>query len=67
MTAGLSLVGVAVGEFQSSSIGLGYLIQYGSQTFRMNIVMTAITVLVFVSVLLYAAIAGVEWLIMRRR
>jgi ABC-type nitrate/sulfonate/bicarbonate transport system permease component len=31
VSAGLSLVGVVVGEFQSANIGLGYLIQYGSQ------------------------------------
>jgi NitT/TauT family transport system permease protein len=30
VTAGLSLVGVVVGEFQSANVGLGYLIQYGS-------------------------------------
>ena len=34
VNAGLSLVGVVVGEFQSASIGLGYLIQYGSQIFK---------------------------------
>ena len=43
VNAGLSLVGVVVGEFQSANLGLGYLIQYGSQIFKMNIVMTAIT------------------------
>ncbi len=31
VNVGLSLVGVVVGEFQSANIGLGYLIQYGSQ------------------------------------
>ncbi len=40
VNAGLSLVGVVVGEFQSANLGLGYLIQYGSQIFKMNIVMT---------------------------
>jgi NitT/TauT family transport system permease protein len=33
-----------VGEFQSANLGLGYLIQYSSQSFKLNIVMTAITV-----------------------
>jgi len=45
VNAGLSLVGVVVGEFQSANLGLGYLIQYGSQIFKMNVVMTAITIL----------------------
>src|SRR5262249_20359003 len=31
VNAGLSLVGVVVGEFQSANLGLGYLIQYGAQ------------------------------------
>ena len=50
VNAGLSLVGVVVGEFQSANLGLGYLIQYGSQIFKMNIVMTAITMLAIVLV-----------------
>ena len=58
VNAGLSLVGVVVGEFQSASVGLGYLIQYGSQIFKLNIVMTAITILAIVSSLMYLAISG---------
>jgi NitT/TauT family transport system permease protein len=67
VNAGLSLVGVIVGEFQSASLGLGYLIQYGSQIFRMNIVMSAITILAVVSSLMYLAIAWLEAAVMRRR
>jgi NitT/TauT family transport system permease protein len=67
VNAGLSLVGVIVGEFQSASVGLGYLILYGSQIFRMNIVMTAITILAVVSSLMYLAIAWLEAAVMRRR
>lgn len=67
VNAGLSLVGVVVGEFQSASIGLGYLIQYGSQIFKLNIVMTAITILAIVSSLMYLAIAWLEAAVMRRR
>jgi NitT/TauT family transport system permease protein len=67
VNAGLSLVGVVVGEFQSANLGLGYLIQYGSQTFKLNIVMTAITILAIVSSLLYLAISGIEAAIIRTR
>ena len=67
VNAGLSLVGVVVGEFQSASLGLGYLIQYGSQIFKLNIVMTAITILALVSSLMYLAIAWLEAIMMRRR
>jgi NitT/TauT family transport system permease protein len=67
VNAGLSLVGVVVGEFQSANLGLGYLIQYGSQIFKMNIVMTAITILAVVSSVMYLAIARLEAAVMRRR
>jgi NitT/TauT family transport system permease protein len=67
VNAGLSLVGVVVGEFQSANLGLGYLIQYGSQIFKMNIVMTAITILAIVSSAMYLAIAWLEAAVMRRR
>jgi NitT/TauT family transport system permease protein len=67
VNAGLSLVGVVVGEFQSANQGLGYLIQYGSQIFKMNIVMTAVTILAIVSSLMYLAISWLEAAVMRRR
>ncbi len=67
VNAGLSLVGVVVGEFQSANVGLGYLIQYGSQIFKLNIVMTAITILAIVSSLMYLAISRIEAAVMRRR
>ncbi len=67
VNAGLSLVGVVVGEFQSANLGLGYLIQYGSQIFKMNIVMTSVTILVIVSSLMYLAISWLESAVMRRR
>jgi NitT/TauT family transport system permease protein len=67
VNAGLSLVGVVVGEFQSASVGLGYLIQYGSQIFRLDIVMTAVTVLAVVSSLIYGAIVWAERFVTRRR
>jgi NitT/TauT family transport system permease protein len=67
VTAGLSLVGVVVGEFQSANLGLGFLIQYGSQIFKMNIVMVAVTILAILSSLMYLAISWLEAGVMRRR
>jgi NitT/TauT family transport system permease protein len=67
VNAGLSLVGVVVGEFQSATLGLGYLIQYGSQIFKMNYVMVAIVVLAVLSSVMYLAIAWLEAAVMRRR
>jgi NitT/TauT family transport system permease protein len=67
VTAGLSLVGVVVGEFQSANLGLGFLIQYGSQIYKMNIVMTAVCILAIISSLLYLAIARLDAAVRRRR
>jgi NitT/TauT family transport system permease protein len=66
MNIGLSLVGVIVGEFQSASEGLGFLIVNGSQVFKLNIVMTAIVVLALLSALMYFAIARLEAATARR-
>ena len=49
------------------NLGLGYLIQYGSQIFKMNIVMTAVTILAVVSSLVYLVISWIESAVMRRR
>jgi NitT/TauT family transport system permease protein len=66
MNIGLALVGVIVGEFQSSSAGLGFLILNGSQVFKLNIVMTSIVVLGILSGLMYLAIARLEAALARR-
>lgn len=50
---GLCLVGVIIGEFIGSRMGLGYLIIYGSQTFQLNLVITSIVILCCISLLLY--------------
>ena len=60
MNIGLALVGVIVGEFQSSNSGLGFLIVNGSQIFKLNVVMTAIVVLGILSGFMYMAIASPE-------
>lgn len=66
MNVGLALVGVVMGEFQSSNSGLGFLIINGSQVFKMNIVMTAITVLAVLSSLMYLAIWRLEAAVTKR-
>lgn len=66
MNVGLALVGVVVGEFQSSNSGLGFLIINGSQMFKMNVVMTSITILALLSSLMYLAIHYLEAAVSRR-
>lgn len=57
---GLSWVGVIVGEFLVSKAGLGYLIVYGMQVFRLDLVMMNVAILGFISALMYKIIANIE-------
>ena len=50
---GMSWIGVIVGEFIVSKEGLGYLITYGSQVFRMDLVIMGITTLALITLLMY--------------
>lgn len=61
---GLSLVGVISGEFLVSKGGLGYLIVYGGQVFKLDLVMTSVIVLGIVAAILYKLIVLFEKLIL---
>lgn len=50
---GLTLVGVIAGEFLVSKSGLGYLIVYGGQVFKMDLVMASVIILAVAAALLY--------------
>lgn len=56
---GLCLVGVIIGEFLAANAGLGYLIIYGSQVFKLDWVMMSIIILCFVATGLYK---GIDWI-----
>lgn len=57
---GLCLVGVVIGEFLAAKEGLGYLIIYGSQTFKMSNVLLSILILCAIAMLLYTVLQRVE-------
>ncbi len=57
---GLSWVGVITGEFLVSRAGLGYLIVYGSQVFKMDLVMTSVVILAFWAMLMHFGIVIIE-------
>lgn len=57
---GLCLVGVVIGEFLAAREGLGYLIIYGSQTFKMGNVLLSILILCAIAMLLYLILQKVE-------
>ena len=60
INVGLSWVGVITGEFLVSRAGLGYLIVYGSQVFKMDLVMTSVAVLAVCAMIMHAGIMLIE-------
>ena len=56
----MTLIGVIMGEFLVSKAGIGYLIIYGTQIFNLNIVMSGIVLLCFISIILYQLILLIE-------
>ncbi len=57
---GLCLVGVIIGEFLAADKGLGYLIIYSSQVFKMDYVMLSIFILCIIAMALYQIINSLE-------
>ena len=57
---GLSLVGVISGEFLVSKGGLGYLIVYGGQVFKLDLVMTSVIILGIVAGIMYLGVIILE-------
>lgn len=64
---GLCLVGVVIGEFIGAREGLGYLIIYGSQVFRLDWVMTSVVLLCMIAMLLYGLLGLIEKRCLHRR
>ena len=63
---GLSLVGVIIGEFLAARRGLGYLIIYGSQVFKLDWVMMSIVILCIIAMVLYKLINLLEKCYLKR-
>jgi NitT/TauT family transport system permease protein len=62
----LSIIGVIVGEFITSQQGLGYIILFAGSRLETALVMAALLMLCVVGLLLYGAVAALEWIVMRR-
>ena len=61
----MSLIGVIMGEFLVSKEGIGYLINYGSQVFNLNLVFGGIIILLMVSYLMYMIVVYIEKILIR--
>lgn len=67
INVGMSLIGVITGEFLVSSQGIGYLIVYGGQVFKLDLVMAGIFILGVIASIMYAGVARVESFYLKRR
>lgn len=57
---GLTWVGVIVGEFLVSRFGIGYIVVYGGQVFKMDLVMMGVFVLAILAFMMYLVILLIE-------
>ena len=67
VNSGLSWVGVISGEFLVSKAGLGYLIVYGGQVFKLDLVMTSVIILGIVAGIMYEAVILLEKFILKTK
>jgi len=67
LNIGMSWVGVIVGEFLNSKAGLGYLIVYGGQIFKMDIVMASTLILCLLSAVMYFAVVSFEKAVIKKQ
>lgn len=64
---GMAWVGVIVGEFLVSRYGIGYLIVYGGQVFKLDLVMMGVFVLAFCAFVMYEILNIIEKIYKNRR
>lgn len=67
INVGMSWVGSIMGEYLVSSAGLGYLIVYGSQVFKLDLVMASTIILCVLASVMYALVALLEKWVYKRR
>ena len=64
---GMSWVGVIVGEFLVSRFGIGYLVVYGGQVFKLDLVMMGVFILAILAYLMYLVITIIEKVYRKKR
>ena len=67
INVGLSWVGVIVGEFLVSKAGLGYLIVYGGQVFKLDLVMTSVIILGIAATIMYQGVVFLEKFLVKNK
>ena len=67
ISIGMSWVGSIIGDYLVSSAGLGYLIVYGSQVFRLDLVMASTLILCILASIMYLLVALLEKYVNKKR
>jgi NitT/TauT family transport system permease protein len=64
---GMAWIGSIMGEYIVSKAGIGYLIVYGGQVFKLDLVMSAVVILCILAAAMYALVALLERLVIKNR
>lgn len=67
INVGMAWIGSIMGEYIVSKAGIGYLIVYGGQVFKLDLVMSAVFILCLLAALMYAVVALLEKFVIRNR
>lgn len=67
INVGMAWIGSIMGEYIVSKAGIGYLIVYGGQVFKLDLVMSAVFILCILAAVMYAAVALLERLVIKNR
>lgn len=65
ISVGMAWIGSIMGEYLVSRAGLGYLIVYGGQVFKLDLVMASTVILCLLATLMYASVALLEKILIR--
>ncbi len=60
INVGMAWIGSIMGEYIVSKAGIGYLIVYGGQVFKLDLVMSAVVILCILAAIMYAIVACIE-------
>lgn len=67
INVGLTWVGTIMGEYLASKAGLGYLIVYGGQVFKLDLVMASTVILCVLAAIMYFVVAFIEKQVYKHR
>ena len=67
INVGMAWIGSIMGEYIVSKAGIGYLIVYGGQVFKLDLVMSAVFILCVLAAIMYALVALLERLVVKNQ